>query len=707
MRNVVETRSSNHLLAACCMADRVVKTCRGCCDRSVVVSDLFGLAPYGWRRRNAAAVRPDRPIGAREQVRPVPCSGEPAPVRHRDPHCATFEPLRPGPGRAVPLRRHRAVVPHIGHLRRGRHRLRRPAALARAQRLRRHATSATSPTSTTRSSPRRPSRAGPGGDGRRRTSAPSRDAYDALGCLPPTIEPRATGHIPQMVDMIGGSIDAGHAYAAAGDVYFACAPAGLRRAVRPAARRYGAGRDARRAGKRDPRDFTLWKAAKPGEPSWTDAVGPRPARLAHGVLGHGPQLPRPAFDIHGGGLDLVFPHHENEAAQSKASGDDFARYWMHNAWVTMAGEKMSKSLGNVLSVPGSPSAAGRSCCATTWSAAHYRSIDRVLARRPWTRRRRPSRGSRLPAPRRRSGRAAVERRRAAAAVRRGDGRRPRRAAGARRRARQVRRGNAALAAGDQDGGRARLAAVRAMLGVLGLDPLDAHWAERPTAATTLHGAARRAGRPGSSTSGGRPRPQGLRHRRRHPRPARPAGFAIEDTTDGPRWTLRGCGTGTSRQPASGRRRRRADRPAPTCDRANTEEGEADMAGNCQRRSASARPTRRARRRHRRPARRGLEGRARRRPPPSARATRRPRARPPRPSEAASGRRRRRAGPRRRCRRWSSAATRSSRRCAPASRRRRCTSRRASTSTSGSARRCGWPATADRAAGGPARPSSTG
>ena len=78
-----------------------------------------------------------------------------------------------------------------------------------------------------------------------------------------------------------------------------------------------------------------------------DAVGPGPARLAPGVLGHGHHYLGPEFDIHGGGLDLVFPHHENEQAQSRAAGDAFARYWMHNAWVTMSGEKMSKSLGNV------------------------------------------------------------------------------------------------------------------------------------------------------------------------------------------------------------------------------------------------------------------------------------------------------------------------------------------------------------------------
>jgi cysteinyl-tRNA synthetase len=104
-------------------------------------------------------------------------------------------------------------------------------------------------------------------------------------------------------------------------------------------------------GKRSPQDFALWKAAKPGEPSWPTPWGEgRPgwhlecSAMATWYLGE-------TFDIHGGGLDLQFPHHENEIAQAHAAGDGFANYWMHNHWVTMAGEKMSKSLGNVLSVP--------------------------------------------------------------------------------------------------------------------------------------------------------------------------------------------------------------------------------------------------------------------------------------------------------------------------------------------------------------------
>ena len=178
------------------------------------------------------------------------------------------------------------------------------------------------------------------------------NAYSILGCTPPTIEPRATGHITQMISLMQDLIERGHAYAAQGDVYFD---------VRSFAD-YGklsgqriddllpAGDASENSPKKDPRDFALWKAAKPGEPSWPTPWGEgRPgwhiecSAMAQAYLGD-------SFDIHGGGLDLVFPHHENEVAQSKAAGQAFANFWLHNAWVTTSGEKMSKSLGNSLLV---------------------------------------------------------------------------------------------------------------------------------------------------------------------------------------------------------------------------------------------------------------------------------------------------------------------------------------------------------------------
>ena len=175
-------------------------------------------------------------------------------------------------------------------------------------------------------------------------------AYDALGCLPASIEPRATGHVPQMIDLMERLVDSDHAYAAGGDVYFSVRSFPDYGALSHQKVDDVAQGEGESGAKRDPLDFTLWKAAKPGEPSWATPWGRgRPgwhlecSAMSTFYLG-------PEFDIHGGGLDLVFPHHENERAQSNAAGDGFARYWLHNAWVTMGGEKMSKSLGNTLAI---------------------------------------------------------------------------------------------------------------------------------------------------------------------------------------------------------------------------------------------------------------------------------------------------------------------------------------------------------------------
>jgi cysteinyl-tRNA synthetase len=183
-------------------------------------------------------------------------------------------------------------------------------------------------------------------------------AYAALNVAPPTYEPAATGHVPEMVELIGELIERGHAYPAedgSGDVYFDVRswPA-YGELTHQGVDDMEAAADADPRGKKDPRDFALWKGRKESEPetaSWPSPWGRgRPgwhiecSAMAGKYLGA-------AFDIHGGGLDLRFPHHENEQAQSRAAGRPFASYWMHNAWITTAGEKMSKSLGNSLTIP--------------------------------------------------------------------------------------------------------------------------------------------------------------------------------------------------------------------------------------------------------------------------------------------------------------------------------------------------------------------
>ncbi|MET0931315.1 MAG: cysteine--tRNA ligase [Aeromicrobium sp.] len=206
-------------------------------------------------------------------------------------------------------------------------------------------------------------------------------AYEVLGCTPPTYEPRATGAVPEMIEMMQTLIDNGHAYAAdngSGDVYFD---------VRswPA---YGElsnqkvddmlpAEDAPPEGKRDSRDFALWKGSKAGDPdsaSWATPWGRgRPgwhlecSAMAAKYLGH-------EFDIHGGGLDLRFPHHENEMAQSHAAGQAFARSWMHNAMLNLSGAKMSKSVGNTLMVSEVVKRVRPIDLRYYLAASHYRSI---------------------------------------------------------------------------------------------------------------------------------------------------------------------------------------------------------------------------------------------------------------------------------------------------------------------------------------------
>ena len=207
------------------------------------------------------------------------------------------------------------------------------------------------------------------------------DAYDALGILKPTYEPRATGHIPEMHALIARLIERGHAYPAlddSGDVYFD---------VRSWAK-YGslthqniddmqAAPDADPRGKRDPRDFALWKGYKDGEPEtarWESPWGAgRPgwhlecSAMVTKYLGT-------EFDIHGGGLDLRFPHHENEMAQSQAAGHGFASFWMHNGMVTYEGEKMSKSIGNTINPREMLELARPLVVRYYLGQAHYRSV---------------------------------------------------------------------------------------------------------------------------------------------------------------------------------------------------------------------------------------------------------------------------------------------------------------------------------------------
>jgi cysteinyl-tRNA synthetase len=300
-------------------------------------------------------------------------------------------------------------------------------------------------------------------------------AYDALNVLPPSAEPRATGYVTQMVEYMERLISRGHAYVADGNVYFDVMS-------QPD---YGSlsghklddvhqGESAG-TGKRDPRDFTLWKAAKPGEPSWPTPWGHgRPgwhlecSAMATSLLG-------PEFDIHCGGMDLVFPHHENEIAQSHAAGDGFAQYWLHNGWVTMSGEKMSKSLGNVVSIPAMLTKVRPVELRYYLGSAHYRSMleysEGALHEAAAGFRRIESFVKRV-----------AER---VADVPVGDVNDDFAAAldddlgvpaamAAVHNA--VREGNTALEAGDGEKALAVAASVRAMTSILGTDPLDEHWA---------------------------------------------------------------------------------------------------------------------------------------------------------------------------------------------------------------------------------------
>jgi len=366
---------------------------------------------------------------------------------------------------------------------------------------------------------------------------------DLLGLGRPDVEPKATDSIPEILAHIEALVAEGYAYDVDGDVYF-------RVARWP---EYGALSGQRpdqveeqepNPRKEDPRDFALWKATKPGEDtSWESVWGRgRPgwhiecSAMAEAHLGH-------EFEIHGGGLDLVFPHHENEIAQSRAAGDGFARYWLHNGLLGLAGEKMSKSLGNSLLVTDVLTrvrppelryylvqAHYRSLLeysedALEEAAAAYQRIERFAVRAAEVLMDAVATPGDEPAELPVSFRSAMDEDlsvpAALAAVHA-----------------CVRDGNQALAASDKVGARASLARLRGMLGVLGLDPLAPPWAGASGSGDRLRQVvgslvklalqqrdAARARRDYATADAVR---EGLEE----------IGVVVEDTPEGPRWELK-------------------------------------------------------------------------------------------------------------------------------------------------------------------------
>lgn len=365
------------------------------------------------------------------------------------------------------------------------------------------------------------------------------NAYDQLGCLPPSATPRATGHVTQMIELVERLVEAGHAYASGGDVYFSVPSYsefyGRLSGQRP--EEMQPAEDASASGKRDPRDFTLWKTAKPGEPSWPSPWGAgRPgwhlecSAMSTHYLGS-------EFDVHGGGLDLVFPHHENELAQSNAAGDGFAAYWMHNAWVTASGEKMSKSLGNTLTISALLQRVRPVELRYYLVVPHYRStvefsdegLDEAVATfgrmESFLHRVVQRAGSVSPGEVHPEFAAAMD----------DDLGTPQAIAVVHN---VIREGNAALDSGDEEGARAAAASVRSMLDIFGLDPLAPHWVRDSGGSDAAYNALSEL-------------VEGLLKQRSEARARRDfatadevrdrlqaCGIAVEDTPDGPMWTLK-------------------------------------------------------------------------------------------------------------------------------------------------------------------------
>jgi len=370
-------------------------------------------------------------------------------------------------------------------------------------------------------------------------------ALDLLGVKPATYEPRATGHIPEMVELMDTLVERGHAYAApdaSGDVYFdvlSWKDYGSLSHQSPEDMAGAEGADLR--GKKDARDFALWKGHKPEEPvsaSWPTPYGRgRPgwhlecSAMARKYLGD-------TFDIHGGGIDLRFPHHENEQAQSRAAGLGFARYWLHNAWVTVKGQKMGKSLGNALEVQNVVQLASPLAVRYYLTSAHYRSmieyhegalfeasatVDRIAGFLERVDRVRPlaGAGSELPPEFRAAMDDDINVSGALAVIHD-----------------TVRAGNTALDDGDDEAAFTAAAAVVAMTDVLGVNPLSPTWQSDTSGSATealealdvlitAQLQARQAARAARDfTTADSIRDQ-----------LTSAGIAIEDTPSGSRWAL--------------------------------------------------------------------------------------------------------------------------------------------------------------------------
>ncbi len=362
-------------------------------------------------------------------------------------------------------------------------------------------------------------------------------AYDALGVQPPSAEPRATGFVTQMVEYMERLIARGHAYASDGNVYFdvrSLPDYGALSGQKLDDMHQG---ESAGTGKRNPQDFTLWKAAKPGEPSWPTPWGPgRPgwhlecSAMATSLLG-------PEFDIHCGGMDLIFPHHENEIAQAHGAGDPFARYWLHNGWVTMGGEKMSKSLGNVVSIPAMLQRVRAVELRYYLGSAHYRSMleysDGALTEAAAGYRRIESFVGRVVS---RVGQVAVGQVHPDFSAALDDDLGVPAALATIHKV--VREGNTALEAGDGAAALVAAESVRAMMGVLGVDPLDEHWLEGSDETDAMSAldvlvhaelgrrAQARADKDWATADAVRDRMS-------------EAGIEVTDTPDGPTWALKG------------------------------------------------------------------------------------------------------------------------------------------------------------------------